>query len=122
MFLSSASSIVMFIFFFTVGSLPILDDDLLLLGPQIDRDSAGQCLIELLHIVASDIVLALGDELSLHDIREGRDQYLEWLTIIISMSSLLVLGSILEEFDDHIGIGGAREDEGFLSSKLHHDI
>lgn len=66
--LSSSSSIIMCIFLFGISSLPVLDDDLLLLGPQIDRHSAGQGLIELIDVVASDVVLALGDELSLHDI------------------------------------------------------
>lgn len=56
----------MCIFFFGVGSLPVFDDDLFFLGSQIDRDSVGQCLIELVDVVTCDIVLALGDELSLH--------------------------------------------------------
>ncbi len=111
MIFSSSSSIVMLVFFFLVGSFPVLDDDLLLLRPEIDRNSASECLIELLHVVAGDIVLTLGDELSLHDIRECGDEYLEWLTIIGSMCSLLVLGGILEELDDGSRIGRAREGE-----------
>lgn len=69
MFRCSSSSIIVFrFFFFSIGSSPVLYDDLFLLRPQVYRNSASQCLIELVDIVASDIVLALGDELSLHDV------------------------------------------------------
>ena len=67
-FSGSASSIVMCFFLLRIGSLPVLDDNLLFLGSQIDRNSVSQCLIELVDVVTSDIVLPLGDKLSLHDI------------------------------------------------------
>jgi hypothetical protein len=68
MFLCSASSIVILVFCFLIGSFPVFYHDLLLLGSEIDRDSSSEGLIELIDIVACDIVLPFGDELPLHDV------------------------------------------------------
>jgi hypothetical protein len=92
--------IIMFIFFLGVSFFPVRYDDLLLSRTQIDRATLDESIIELLHVVARDILLATGREVSLDDVRESIDEYIEWFLIIGTMTCFLVLGRILEVFDE----------------------
>ncbi len=105
-------SFFIFVFFFCiVFRLPVLDDDLLCLCAEIDRFPSMEYLIELFDIVTSDILLATCHEMSFHDIGERIDEYIEWLTILGSVSFFVWLDRFLECMDDLSRLARIAENE-----------
>ena len=94
-------SIIVFVFFFLfVFRFPVFDDDLLILGSQIDRSPRLERVIEFFDIVASDILLATCHEVSLHHIGERINQDIEWLLILVIVSFFVWTHCLLECVDD----------------------
>ena len=104
-------SVFMFVFFCFVFRLPIIDNDLLCLCPQVDRLTASECLIELGYIVAGDVLLATRHEMSLHHTRECIDKYIKRLSILVIVSFFVWLHRFLECMDDLGRLARIAEDE-----------
>ena len=107
----SIVSFVVFVFFCIVFRLPIIDDDLLCLCPEIDRTPSMERLIELLDVVTGDILLATCHEVSLHYIRERIDEDIERLSILSSVSFFVWFDCLLERMDDLGRLARIAEDE-----------
>ena len=113
-------SIFIVCFGFFVGFFPVFDDDFLFFGTQVDRNSACDRLIELSYVVTSDIVLALGGEMVLHDSGETIDEDVEWFSIVFV--SFFLLSDTLEKCHDISRTTSTVESEVIISGEFHDDI
>ena len=115
-------SFSVFGFFCIVFRFPIIDDDLLCLGTEIDRLSYIESLIELGDIVASDILFATCHEMSLHYIRECIYEYVEWLPILTIVSFFVRTHCLLECVYNLGRLTRIAEYERLITKELHHYI
>lgn len=113
---------IMVVCFLRIRCLPVFDNHLFFLGSEIYRNSLCKCLIEFFDIVTSDIVFSSSDKVSLHNVRECLNKYLERFPIIRVMSPILVLSRVLDEFYYCSWSRCAREGKGLLSCKLDDNV
>ena len=103
--------------------LPVFYHNLFIRGAQIDRLAMREGGVEFFDVVASDVLFAAGDQVSLHHIREGIDEDIERLTILLwYMLFFMRFYRFLEGMYGIRRLTRIRKYQGFIPHELDDDI
>lgn len=99
---------------FLIFCFPVIDDDLLFMGSQVDRLPVNESRIEFFDIVTSDILFSMSRQVSLHDIGKCIHENIERFTVFISIvMSMFSLPYFLKVFDYGSGISRTKKSKFF---------